>query len=346
MGSPWLQAQGVPPIYALAGGVMLGGVLQLAIQLPALRAIGCLPRIGLSPRALMAAWRYEGVRRVMRQMAPVLLGVSVAPVSLLINTRIATGVGVGAVSWLSFADRLMEFPTALLGVALGVVLLPQLAAAQARGDAAEYSSMLDWGLRMVMLLTLPCAVALVVFPQPLVAVLFHYGAFSAHDVQQTTRALMGYGVGLLGIVAIKVLAPAYYARMDVRTPVRIAIVVLVITQLLNLLLVPRLGHVGLTLSIGLGACINAAWLLTGLLRKGLFRANAGWAAFLARLLIANVAMALLLAWLAVKVDWIGLQAQWPLRVGWMAVSLVGAAALYFAALAAAGLRWRHFSRKA
>jgi putative peptidoglycan lipid II flippase len=344
-GAPWLQARGVPPIYALAGGVMLGGVLQLAIQLPALRVIGCLPHIGLSPRALAAAWRYEGVQRVLRQMAPAVLGVSVAQLSLLINTRIAAKVGVGAVSWLSFADRLMEFPTALLGVALGVVLLPQLAAAQARGDAVDYSNMLDWGLRLVVLLAVPCAVALLVFPQPLVAVLFHYGAFTAHDVQQTTRALMGYGVGLLGIVAVKVLAPAYYARLDVRTPVRIAIVVLIATQMLNLALVPQLGHAGLALSIGLGACLNAGWLLTGLLRKGLYHANAGWAAFSARVLTANLAMGLGLAWLAVKIDWIGLQAQWPVRAGWMAASLVGAAIVYFGVLAATGLRWRHFSRK-
>ncbi len=344
-GAPWLGTQGVPPIYALAGGVMLGGVLQLAVQWPALRAIGSLPRVGLSPRSLVAAWRYEGVQRVLRQMAPALLGVSVAQLSLLINTRIATHVGVGAVSWLSFADRLMEFPTALLGVALGVVLLPQLSAAQARDDGVAYSGMLDWGLRLVVLLALPCAVALLVFPQPLVAVLFHYGAFSGQDVVQTTRALMGYGVGLLGIVAVKVLAPAYYARLDVRTPVRIAIVVLVATQLLNLVLVPRLGHAGLALSIGIGACINALWLLSGLLRRGLFRPAAGWLAFLARVSAANVAMGLALAWFAANIDWLGLQSRGFVRAGWMAVCLAGAAALYFAVLAVVGLRWRQFSRK-
>jgi hypothetical protein len=148
------------------------------------------------------------------------------------------------VSWLTYADRLMEFPTALLGVALGVVLLPQLSAAQARDDTQSYSDMLDWGLRMLMLLALPCAVALIVFPKALVAVLFHYGQFQPQDVTQTTRALMCYGVGLMGLVGVKVLAPGFYARHDIRTPVRIAVVVLVATQAMNLVLVPQFGHAG------------------------------------------------------------------------------------------------------
>ena len=156
-------------------------------------------------------------------MAPALLGVSVAQLSLLINTQIASHLGTGAVSWLSFADLLMEFPTALLGVALGVVLLPQLSAAQAQGQSDQYTGLLDWGLRLLVLLALPCAVALIVFAQPLVAVLYHRGAFSADDVRQTVTALMGYGVGLMGIVAVKVLAPGFYARQDIRTPVKIAI---------------------------------------------------------------------------------------------------------------------------
>ena len=185
---------------------------------PALAAIGCLPRIALLPGRIAAAWHHPGVKRVLQLMAPALLGVSVAQISLLINTQIASHVAVGAVSWLTYADRLMEFPTGLLGVALGVVLLPQLSAAQARADTEAFSGMLDWGLRLVALLALPCAVALLVFPVGLVSVLFHYGAFAVKDVSSTALALQGYGVGLLGLVAIKVLAPAFYARQDVRTP--------------------------------------------------------------------------------------------------------------------------------
>ncbi len=343
-GAPWFARQGLNPVLALAAGVMLGGVLQAAIQLPALRAIGCMPRFALGWTGLRAAWRHPGVVRVLGLMAPALLGVSVAQISLLINTKIASHVGVGAVSWLTYADRLMEFPTALLGVALGVVLLPQLSAAQARDDAAGYSGLLDWGLRVLVLLALPCAVALIVFPRPLVAVLFHYGQFQPQDVTQTTRALMGYGVGLMGLVGVKVLAPGFYARQDIRTPVRIAIVVLVATQVMNALLVPWLGHAGLALSIGLGALLNAGWLFVGLRRGGVYRPRPGWGLFMLRVLLACSALGLLLAWAARAIDWIGLQTQWGQRAGWMAAVLAGAALLYFAVLLASGLRLAHFRR--
>jgi len=345
-GAPRLQAAGVDPILALAGGVMLGGLLQAAVQIPALARIGMLPRLGLAPAAVARAWRHPGVHRVLRQMAPALLGVSVAQISLLINTQIASHVAVGAVSWLTYADRLMEFPTALLGVALGVVLLPQLSAAQARGDGADYSGMLDWGLRLVVLLAVPCAIALLVFPQALIAVLYHYGAFGADDVAMTVLALRGYGAGLLGLVAVKVLAPAFYARQDIRTPVKIAIGVLVATQAMNLVLVPWLGHAGLALAIGLGALVNASLLLAGLLRRGVYRPQPGWAGFAARVAAANVALGAALAWAATQVDWIALQSQWGRRAAAVAAVLGGVALLYFAVLAACGLRPRHLLRRA
>ncbi|MFO1219766.1 MAG: murein biosynthesis integral membrane protein MurJ [Burkholderiaceae bacterium] len=344
-GAPAFAAHGIEPIYAVACGTLLGGVLQLAIQLPALRRIGYLPRLRLAPRAVGAAWHHPGVRRVLSQMAPAVLGVSVAQISLLINTHIASRLAVGSVSWLNLADRLMELPTALLGVALGVVLLPQLAAARARDDQAGYSAMLDWGLRLVVLLALPCAVALIVFGQPMLAVLFHHGRFTAHDVVQSGTALMGYGVGLLGLIAVKVLAPGFYARQDIRTPVRIAIVVLVLTQTFNLLLVPWLAHAGLTLSIGLGALINALWLLRGLARLGVYRPLPGWGPFALRLVAANVAMGGLLIVLARRVDWIGLQSQLGLRAAVLAAALAAAAVVYFGVLAACGLQWRQFLRK-
>jgi putative peptidoglycan lipid II flippase len=345
-GVPRMAAFGFEPVYALAGGVMLGGLLQVAVQLPALAAIGCAPRIGLLPGALAAAWRHPGVGQMLRQMAPALLGVSVAQISLLINTQIATHIAVGAVSWLTYADRLMEFPTALLGVAMAAVLLPQLSAARARGDAAGYSDMLDWGLRLVLLLALPCALALLFFPIGLTAVLFHYGKFSAADVAMTARALQGYGVGLLGIVAIKVLAPAFYARQDVRTPVRIAIGVLVATQLLNTVLVPLLGHAGLALSISLGALVNAGILLTSLLRQGTFRPRPGWSGFAARVLLANAVLGSGLAWAAWRIDWIAMQDRAGWRAAAVALVLAGASTAYFAVLAAFGLRPRDLMRRA
>ena len=343
--APQFGRWGIEPIYALAAGVMLGGVLQLAVQVPALRRIGALPRIGLAPGSLRSAWRHPGVRRVLRQMAPALLGVSVAQLSLLINTQIASHVGIGAVTWLFYADRLMEFPTALLGVALGVILLPQLAALQAKGDGQAYSGLLDWGLRLVVLLALPCAVALVVFPEPLVATLFHHGAFQANDVRQTVVALMGYGVGLMGLVAVKVLAPGFYARQNIRTPVKIAVVVLVATQALNALLVPLLGHAGLALSIGLGALINAGWLLMGLRRRDIYCPLPGWVGFGLRVGAATALMGGGLAWAAHAIDWVGLGAQGALRAGLLAAVLAAAAVVYFGALAAAGLRPAQFVRR-
>ena len=344
-GAPLFKTWGLDPVLALAAGVMLGGLLQAAIQVPALRAIGCMPHFALTPASLRRAWTHPGVHRILGLMAPALLGVSVAQISLLINTQIASHVGVGAVSWLTYADRLMEFPTALLGVALGIVLLPQLAAAQARQDMQAYSDMLDWGLRVLVLLALPCALALLVFPRPLVAVLFHYGQFQVQDVLQTTRALMGYGVGLMGLVGVKVLAPGYFARQDIRTPVRIAIVVLLATQVMNALLVPWLGHAGLALSIGLAALLNAGWLLTGLRRGGFYRPLPGWSMFLVRVLAACAALGGLLFWAERAIDWVGLQAHWAQRAGWMAAVLGGAALLYFAVLAACGMRLAHFRRR-
>jgi putative peptidoglycan lipid II flippase len=344
-GSPWLEQRGVEPILALGGGVMLGGVLQLAVQIPALARIGQLPRIGLSPAVIRAAWRHPGTGTVLRQMAPAMLGVSVAQLSLLINTQIASHVAVGAVSWLTYADRLMEFPTALLGVALGVVLLPQLSAAQARGEGDRYSAMLDWGLRTMLMLALPCAAALLVFAEPLVAVLYHYGAFTDRDVGATALALQGYGVGLLGIVAVKVLAPGFYARQDIRTPVKIAIGVLAATQLLNLVFVPWFGHAGLALSIGLGALVNAGLLLVGLLRNGAYRPAPGWALFALRVALATVALGAGLAWASEAIDWIAMRSQWGLRAGAMAAVLAGSALGYFAILFALGVRRHDFVRR-
>jgi putative peptidoglycan lipid II flippase len=343
LGVPWFQSIGVSPIYALAVGVMTGGVLQLAVQVPALARLALLPRIGLAPSALLAAWRHPGVGRLLRQMAPALLGVSVAQISLLINTQIASHVGTGAVSWLTFADRLMEFPTALLGVALGVVLLPQLSAAQARGDDDHYAGLLDWGLRLVLLLALPCAIALLLFAQPLVAVLYHYGAFSERDVAQTVAALMGYGVGLMGLVGVKILAPGFYARQDIRTPVKIAVVVLIAVQAMNLVFVPWLGHAGLALSIGVGALVNATWLFVGLRRRGVYQPAPGWAGFALRVLAASAALGALLWWANRAVDWLH-TAAW-VRAGLLAAVLAGAAALYFGVLLACGLRPRQFTRR-
>ncbi len=345
LGAPLFARHGIEPIYAQAAGVMLGGLLQLGIQVPALLRLGLLPRIGVRWAAIRAAWADPTTRKVARLMLPALLGVSVAQVSLLINTQIASHLATGSVSWITYADRLMELPTALLGVALGVVLMPQLASARAKQDDERYSAMLDWGLRLVVVLSVPCMVALLVFAKPLVAVLYHYGAFADRDVQQTTLALAGYGVGIVGIVAIKVLAPGYFAKHDMRTPMLIAVAVLVFTQMMNLVLVPYLQHAALTLSIGVGAVINATWLLVGLLRRGSYRPLPGWGRFALQVVAASALLAVLLAWGAQHFDWVEMKAQRLQRIGLLAAMMVAAAVLYFGALWAAGLKLRQLLRR-
>ena len=343
--APWFSQSAIEPIFAMAVGVMVGGVLQLGLQIPALYRLGLLPRIGLSWRAIRTAWADPATKNITHLMAPALLGVSVAQISLLINTQIASHLATGSVSWLSYADRLMEFPTALLGVALGVVLMPQLAAANASGNAKDYSALLDWGLRIVVLLAVPCAVALLLFAQPLVAVLFHYKAFTAFDVAQTALALQGWGVGLVGIVAIKVLAPGYYARQDIKTPVRIAIAVLVITQLLNWALVPHFKHAALSLSIGLGAVINAVWLLVGLRMQKSYQPQPGWLRFLLQVIVGAVVLAVFLGWAAQSFQWLEMPGQHLQRIGGVALVILGAGILYLGTVSLLGLNLRQFLRR-
>ncbi len=347
LGVPWLRARGIEPVYALAIGVMVGGVLQLAVQLPALAAIGMLPRLGLTLGRLRSAWAHPGVRRLLAKMAPALLGVSVAQISLMINSQIASHLGVGAVSTLVYADRLMELPIALLGVALGVVLTPAFSAAQAQGDDAAYSSLLDWGLRLVLLLALPCAVALLVLAQPMVATLFHRGAFDGAAVAMTTPAVMGWGAGVLGLVAIKVLAPAFFAQQDMRTPMQVAIAALLFTQLLNagLILGLGMGVAALALSIGLAANGNALLLLWRLQRSGQYRPAPGWAALAWRVALASAAMGGLMAVAQRQIDWLALGRHEALRAGAMTLVLAASAGLYFGLLALLGLRRSNFMRQ-
>ena len=206
-----------PPVVALAWAVIIGGVLQLAIQLPALTRIGMLPRFAFSISD-------PGVNRILKLMLPAILGVSVAQVSLIINTIFASFLPNGSVSWLYYADRLMEFPAGLLGAALGTILLPSLSKFHADVRPAEFSSLLDWGLRLTLMLTLPAALALAMLAVPMLSTLFQHGAFSGADVMQTRNALVAYSVGLVGLILVKVLAPGFYARQDIRTPVKIALI--------------------------------------------------------------------------------------------------------------------------
>jgi len=330
------------PIYALAIGVMLGGVAQLAIQWWALSRLGLRPRVSSN---LKASFQDRIVQRVMKQMVPAILGVSVAQISLLINTNIATWLTPGSVTWLSFADRLMEFPTALIGVALGTVLLPSLAKAHAQSASEDYSRLLDWALRIVLLLGLPAALAMILLADGMVATLFHYGKFDANDVQQTQLAVMAYSAGLVGLLMVKVLAPGFYGKQDIKTPVKIAVFVLVLTQLFNIVLVPWMAHAGLALAIGLGAIVNAGALFIGLRRRDVYRPESGWWLFLTRQLVALVIMAALIALITVDINWTSPELNPWIRVGWLAVALGAGFLAYIASLLILGLRPSHLRRR-
>ncbi len=332
--APWFD----PPVLALAWAVFLGGVLQLALQVPALARIGMLPRFD-------PAWRDEGVQRILKLMAPAVLGVSVAQISLLINTIFASFLESGSVSWLYYADRLMEFPAGLLGAALGTILLPSLARANARGKTEEYSSLLDWGLRLTLLLTLPATLALALLGVPLLATLFQHGAFTAGDVLRTREALLAYSVGLTGMILVKVLAPGFYARQDVRTPVRIALLTLALTQLLNLAFIGWLRHAGLALAIGLAACANAFLLWRGLRRCGAYRPQPGWGGFLLRIAVALGIMTAVL-WQVAGPDAAWLTAGTSARLLHLAGVIAAGGLAYFATLALLGFRPRDFRRRA
>jgi putative peptidoglycan lipid II flippase len=323
-------------------GVCVGGILQVAIQVPALMKIGMLPRLSFNP---FAGLKDPGVRRMLKRMGPAVFGVAAAQISLLINTSIAASLASGSVSALQYADRLMEFPIGLLGVALGTVLLPSLSKANAEGDAGEYSALLDWGLRLTFLLAMPAAVGMAALAEPLIATLFNYGEFTAAAVHASSLPLTAYAAGLLGIILVKTLAPAFYATQNVKTPVRIAMVVIVATQLMNLVFVPLLGVAGLALSIGVGACLNALLLFTGLRTRGIYKAQPGWGRFFLKLVIASCALGAV-AWFAQgQFDWATLRAQPWLRAGLLFAIIGAAAVVYFAVLFALGFRFGDFKRR-
>lgn len=328
-----------PPVMALGWAVLVGGLLQLLYQLPHLKKIGMLvlPRLNL---------RDAGVWRVMKQMGPAILGVSVSQISLIINTIFASFLVAGSVSWMYYADRLMELPSGVLGVALGTILLPALSRSFSSKNTEEYSRLLDWGLRLCFLLALPCSLALAIIAKPLTVSLFQYGKFSAHDAQMTQFALIAYAAGLLGIILVKVLAPGFYARQNIKTPVRIALVTLAATQLMNLVFFFTLPypHAGLALSIGLAACLNAGLLFWQLRKQQLFTPQPGWTVFLAKLLAAVLVMAaVLLGAMYLLPAWDQGEMVWRLlRLGALVALGIGA---YFGVLLLLGFRLRDFARR-
>lgn len=326
-----------PPVEALAWAVFVGGALQLALQLPFLARIGMLPRWRLD-------WRHPGLTRVRKLMLPAIFGVSASQISLLINTIFASFLVTGSVTWLYYADRLMELPAGVLGVAVGTILLPSLSRHYASGAAEEYARLLDWGLRVTLLLALPAAAALAVLAVPLIATLFHYGKFGPEDVLMTRQALMAYSLGLVGMILVKILAPGFYARQNVSTPVKIGVLTLVATQLMNLAFIVPLKHAGLALAIGLGACLNAALLYRALRRAGIYKPQAGWGPYAAKVALAVAAMAALLHFAMGPAAW-WLQATWQLKVPAIAGLVMLGGGAYAALLLAMGFRPRDFARQ-
>lgn len=326
-----------PPIMSLAWAVLVGGVLQLVYQLPHLKKVGML----VLPRL---SFRDSGVWRVMKMMGPAIIGVSVAQISLIINTIFASFLQSGSVSWMYYADRLMELPSGVLGVALGTILLPSLAKSFTSGNQNEYRQLMDWGLRLCLLLALPCALGLAILAEALTVSLFQYGNFTAHDSLMTQYALIAYCVGLTGMILVKILAPGFYSRQNIRTPVKIAIVTLILTQLMNLAFIGPLQHAGLALSIGLAACFNAGVLYWQLRKQGIFQPLAGWKGFIFKLLIALIVMgAVLFGVLHFMPSWQdGNMLMRMLRL--IGVVIIGAGS-YFVALYVLGFRPRDFMKR-
>jgi len=330
----WLAPHMTEPVTALAWGVFIAGVAQLLFQLPFLHHLQLLPR----PRFQR---NHEGVRRIIRLLIPALFGVSVAQINLLTDTLIASFLATGSVSWLYYSDRLMEFPMGVFGIALATVILPNLSRRHTEGSATRFSKLLDWALRLVLLIGLPAAIGLTVLASPMLTTLFQYGELGEYDIEMATRSLMAYGFGLMGFVYIKVLAPGFYARQNTKTPVRIGVIAMLANMVFNLILVFPLAHAGLALATTLSAFLNAGLLYVGLRREGVYSPEPGWGKFTVRVLIANLLLIVMLwfmkgessAWFAAEVT---TRAMWLL-------GLISAGALgYFCALFLLGIRLRDF----
>jgi putative peptidoglycan lipid II flippase len=329
----WLAPQLERPIVALAWGVLLAGVVQLGFQLPFLARLGLLPR----PRLNL---RDPGVRRLLGLMGPALLGVSVAQINMLVSTLLASFLTAGSISWLYYSDRLMEFPLGILGVALGTLILPGLSRQHAARSPEAFSATLDSALRWALILGLPASLGLMVLAGPLFVTLFYSAAFTANDVRMAAQSLMAYGPGILGLLAIKALAPGYYARQQARIPVRIALLAMLVNIILSLALMWPLGHVGLALATTLAGLLNAWLLLRGLWAERVYSPAPGWTRLLGQGFAAGLAMCLLLYLGCPETDqWLGLGTGQAalLLLGWVGAGAVA----YGLTLVALGLRPRH-----
>ncbi len=328
-----------PHITALAWGVLLAGVVQLAFQLPFLARLGLLtwPRWG---------WHDPDVKRIMKLMMPAIFGSSVTQINLLLDTIIASFLVSGSVSWLYYSDRLVQFPLGVFGVALSTVILPSLSQKHAEADPEAFSRTLDWALRVVALVGAAATVGLIMVAGPLLSALFEHGRFDQHDVRMSALSLMAFSVGLPGFILVKVLAPGFYARQDTKTPVRIGVYAMVTNMLLNLLFVVPMAlagwqgpHAGLALATSLAACLNAGLLFRALRRDGVYQAQPGWGRFLAQVALAAAVMAAVLWWGLGDLDsWFAMHRLERLARLLLWIPLGGV--VYFAVLMAVGVKPR------
>jgi putative peptidoglycan lipid II flippase len=282
------------PAYALAWGVFLAGVVQLMFQLPFLHRIHMLP-------VPIVDWQDSGVRKILALMAPAIFGVSVSQINLLLDTMLATFLPTGSVSWLYYSDRLSELPLGVFAIAIATVILPNLSRHHAADSQQAFSQTLDWALKMVLLIALPAAVALVLLAEPILVTLFYYGdVMTARDMSMATLSLRAYAVGLVAFMLIKVLAPGFFARQDMRTPVRIGVIAMLSNMVLNLLFVLplhyywQIGHVGLAAATSVSAFLNALLLFIHLRKKGIYSPTTDWMGFFLALLLSVAAMVIAL----------------------------------------------------
>lgn len=332
--SPYFQQ----PEIALAWGVMIAGISQLLFQLPFLVRLQLMPR----PRWVKG---HEGVKRIISLMIPAMFGVSVSQINLLFDTFIASMLVSGSVSWLYFSERLMDLPLGIFAVAIATVVLPSLSRRHAEKSAEEFAALLDWGLRLVILIALPAALALVLIAQPVIITLFSSDSFQASDVVQVTSSLRAYSLGLLAFMAIKVLVPGFHARQDTKTPVSIGVIAMVTNMVLNvaLVFVLDMAHTGLALATSISAFLNAGLLLWGLYQREVMRAQPGWTRFGGQLLLANLAMGgFLLYFRGDWQDWL----LWPTGQQILALSglCVGGLLVYAMALGISGVRPAQFRK--
>ena len=341
----WLSGSFDVPVRALAVGVFIAGVAQLLIQVPALMRIGLLPR----PRW---GWKHSGVRKILKLMIPTLIGSSVAQINLLFDSVIATFLVSGSVTWLYYSDRLLEFPLGVFGVALSTVILPNLSQKFAKQSPEAFSATLDWALRLALIITIPSAIGLTILAKPILVTLFQYDAFTVGDVEMSALSLAAYSLGLPAFIAVKVLAPGYFARQDTKTPVKIAIKAMVSNMAMNVLFVGFLlwiafdgPHMGLALASSMAAYINAGLLYRGLRKNSVYQPAHGWFTVSMSVIVASVGMLVGLIWFAGDVNfWASLGA---VDRGLRLLVLVGSAVfVYLALLIASGLRKTHLEKGA